>query len=161
MKRSGGCWSCGGDHFKHDCKIWRQTIAGKAWLASAEGKAKLAEEGKGKAHAVKTLRDSDSESEASTYPPSDARVKSSPQWYLDSCASVHITPCRDQFITKLSPSRLLVEIADGSEVRSKGKGDVRISYISHEGRAQVNNNTRGTLCPRSRYQPTVSRYTRR
>ena len=85
---------------------------------------------------MKTLRDSDSESEASTYPPSDARVKSSPQWYLDSCASVHITPRRDQFITKLSPSRLLVEIADGSEVRSKGKGDVRVSYISHEGRVK-------------------------
>ena len=136
LKKSGGCWSCGGAHFKHDCTVWRQTIAGRAWLASAEGKARLAQEGRGKAHAVKNLRDSDSETEDATYLPSNARVKSAPQWYLDSCASVHITPCRDQFITKLSPSRLLVEIADGSEVRSKGKGDVRVSYVSQEGRVK-------------------------
>ena len=63
-------------------------------------------------------------------------MKSPPQWYLDSCASVHITPCREQFITTLSPSRLRVEIADGSEVQSKGKGDVRIFYVSQEGRAR-------------------------
>ena len=95
LSKSRGCWSCGGDHFRHDCKVWRQTKAGKAWLASAEGKAKSAQEGKGKAHAVKTLKDSDSESEDSTYLPSHPKVKSTPQWYLDSCASVHITPCRD------------------------------------------------------------------
>jgi hypothetical protein len=63
-------------------------------------------------------------------------VKAPPQWYLDSCASVHITPCREQFISTLLPSRLRVEIADGSEVQSKGKGDVRIVYVSQNGRAR-------------------------
>ena len=136
LKKAGGCWSCGGMHFKHDCAIWRQTKAGKTWLASADGKAKLAQGGKRKAHAAKTLESSDSESEKSTYQPSNTKVNAPPQWYLDSCASVHITPCREQFISTLLPSRLRVEIADGSEVQSKGKGDVKIVYVSQNGRAR-------------------------
>ena len=79
LKKSGGCWSYGGDHFKHDCGVWRQTKAGKAWLASIERKAELAQEGIRKSHAVKTLKDSDSESEESIYLPSSTRVKSTPQ----------------------------------------------------------------------------------
>src|ERR1700710_553683 len=134
LKKAGGCWSCGGMHFKHECTVWRQTKAGKTWLASAEGKAKLTLEGNGKAHAIKVLEASDSGSEKSTYLCSNAKVKAPPQWYFDSCASVHITPCRGQFVSALSPSRLRVEIVDGSEVQSKGKGDVRISYVSQEGR---------------------------
>lgn len=136
LKQAGGCWSCGGMHFKRDCVVWRQTKAGKAWLASAEGKAKAALESKEKAHAAKVLKASDSESEKSTCLLSNAKVTAPPQWYLDSCASVHITPCREQFISTLSPSRLRVEIADGSEVQSKGKGDVRIFYVSQEGRTR-------------------------
>lgn len=132
LKKAGGCWSCGGMHFKHDCVVWRQTKAGKAWLGSAEGKAKAALESKETAHAAKAVECSDSESEKSICLLSKAKVTAPPQWYLDSCASVHITPCREQFISTLSPSRLLIEIANGSEVQSKGKGDVRISYVSKE-----------------------------
>ena len=133
LKDTEGCWTCGGKHFKLECPVWRQTKAGKAWLSSAAGKAKLAKENKGKAHAVQVPEDS-SESEESTYLLSNAKVKASPQWYLDSCASVHLTPCKESFISMLSPSGLRVEIADGSEVRSKGKGDVRIFYVSQEGK---------------------------
>ena len=147
LKKAGGCWSCGGMHFKHDCVVWRQTKAGKAWLASAEGKAKAALESKEKAHTAKVLEASDSESEKSTCLLSNAKVTAPPQWYLDSCASVHITPCREQFISTLSPSRLRVEIADGSEVQSKGKGDVRIFYVSQEGR------TRSTIVRGVHYVP--------
>ena len=109
-------------HFKHDCVVWRQTKAGKAWLASAEGQAKAALESKETARAAKALEASDSESEKSICLLSKAKVTGPPQWYLDSCASVHITPCREQFISALSPSRLSVEIADGSEVQSKERG---------------------------------------
>ena len=42
LKQARGCQSYGGVHFKHDYVIWRQTKAGKTWLASAKGKAKLA-----------------------------------------------------------------------------------------------------------------------
>jgi hypothetical protein len=147
LKKAGGCWSCGGMHFKHDCVVWRQTKAGKAWLASAEGKAKAALESKETARAAKALEASDSESEKSTCLLSKAKVTVPPQWYLDSCASVHITPCREQFISALSPSRLRVEIADGSEVQSKGKGDVRISYVSQEG------GTRSTIVRGVHYVP--------
>ena len=147
LKKAGGCWSCGGMHFKHDCVVWRQTKAGKAWLASAEGKAKAALESKETARAAKALEASDSESEKSTCLLSNAKVTAPPQWYLDSCASVHITPCEEQFISTLSPSRLLIEIADGSEVQSKGKGDVRISYVSQEGR------TRSTIVRGVHYVP--------
>ena len=147
LKKAGGCWSCGGMHFKHDCVVWRQTKAGKAWLASAEGKAKAALESKETARAAKCPEASDSEPEKSTCLLSKAKVTAPPQWYLDSCASVHITPCREQFISALSPSRLSVEIADGSEVQSKGKGDVRIFYVSREGR------TRSTIVRGVHYVP--------
>jgi hypothetical protein len=136
-KGTEGCWTCGGKHFKLECPIWRQTKAGKSWLSSAAGKAKPAGENKGgekgKANATQALEDS-SEFEESTYPPSSAKVKASPQWYLDSGASVHLTPCRELFISTLSPSGLRIETADGSEIRSKGKGDVRIFYVSQEGK---------------------------
>ncbi|KAF5121052.1 hypothetical protein E5D57_001742 [Metarhizium anisopliae] len=136
LKEAGGCWCCGGMHFKHDCAIWRQTKAGKAWLASEKGKARVSLEGKENANATRELDDSGSESEKSAYLLPNAKVTAPPQWYLDSCASVHITPRRDQFISKLSPVKTRVEIADGSEVRSRGKGDVRIFYISQKGRAR-------------------------
>ncbi|KID93786.1 copia-like retrotransposable element, partial [Metarhizium majus ARSEF 297] len=136
LKEAGGCWCCGGMHLKHDCAIWRQTKAGKAWLASEKGKARVSLEGKEKANATRKLDDSGSESEKSAYLPPNAKVTAPPQWYLDSCASVHITPRRDQFISALSPVKTRVEIADGSEVRSRGKGDVRIFYISQKGRAR-------------------------
>lgn len=126
LKEAGGCWCCGGMHFKHDCAIWRQTKAGKAWLASE----------KEKANATRKLEDSGSESEKFAYLLPNTKVTAPPQWYLDSCASVHITPRKDQFISKLSPVKTCVEIADGSEVRSRGKGDVRIFYVSQKGRAR-------------------------
>ena len=103
-------------HFKHECPVWRQTKAGKAWLASPVGEAKAALESKGRARAAKALRASDSEFEKSTCLLANAKVAAPPQWYLDSCTSVHITPCRERFISALSPSRLSIEIADGSEV---------------------------------------------
>jgi hypothetical protein len=123
-------------HFKHDCAIWHQTKAGKAWLASGKGKARVAPECKEKANATRMLEDSGSESEKSAYLLPNTKVTTSPQWYLDSCASVHITPRKDQFISKLSPAKTRVEIADGSEVRSRGKGDVRIFYFSQKGKAR-------------------------
>ena len=136
LKEAGGCWCCGGLHFKHDCAVWRQTKAGKAWLASAKAKARVAPENKEKVNAARTLEDGGSESDKSTYLPPRTRVITPPQWYLDSCASVHITPRKDQFISRLSPSKTCVEIADGSEVRSRGKGDVRIFYVSQTGKAR-------------------------
>jgi hypothetical protein len=123
-------------HFKHDCAIWHQTKAGKTWLASEKGNTKVAPEGKEKANAIRMLEDSGSESEKSAYLPPNAKVTAPPQWYLDSCASVHITPRKDQFISKLSPVKTCVEIADGSVVHSRGKGDVRIFYVSQKGRAR-------------------------
>ena len=110
---------CGGMHFKHECPVWRQTKAGKAGnalSASPEGEAKAALESKERAHTAKALRASDSEFEKSTCLLANAKVAAPPQWYLDSCTSVHITPCRERFISALSPSRLSIEIADGSEV---------------------------------------------
>jgi hypothetical protein len=68
---------------------------------------------------------------------SDTKVTAPPQWYLDSCASVHITPRKDQFISKLSTAKTSIEIADGSEVHSRGKGDVRVFYISQDGKAKT------------------------
>ncbi|KJZ78398.1 hypothetical protein HIM_02436 [Hirsutella minnesotensis 3608] len=136
LKKAGGCWSCGGMHFKHDCAIWHQTKAGKTWLASEKAKAREAMDSKENANAVRILEDSGSESERSTYLLPNTKVTAPPQWYLDSCASVHITPREDQFISKLSPTKTSVEIADGSEVRSRGKGDVRIFYVSQKGRAR-------------------------
>jgi hypothetical protein len=56
-------------------------------------------------------------------------------------------PSLGQFVSALSPSRLRVEIADGSEVQSKGKGDVRIACVSQEGR------TRSTIVRGVHYIP--------
>ncbi|OAQ57661.1 copia-like retrotransposable element [Pochonia chlamydosporia 170] len=47
LKEAGGCWCCGGMHFKHDCAVWHQTKAGKTWLASEKAKAKVAPEKQG------------------------------------------------------------------------------------------------------------------
>jgi gag-polypeptide of LTR copia-type len=67
LKQAAGCWCCGGMHFKHDCAIWHQTKAGKTWLASEKGKAKVALESKEKINEARILEDSGSESENSSY----------------------------------------------------------------------------------------------
>jgi hypothetical protein len=98
-------------------------------MASAEGKEALSKE---KANAAKALEDS--ESESSDYPRANtARVKD-PQWYLDSCALIHLTARKDQFITKIQPVNTSMEIADSSTVGSKGKGNVKIAYVSQNGK---------------------------
>ena len=65
-------------HFEHDCAIWRQTKAGKAWLASEKGKARVSLEGKEKANATRKLDDSGSESEKSAHLLPNAKVTAPP-----------------------------------------------------------------------------------
>ena len=50
-----------------------------------------------------------------------------PQWYLDTCASTHISNRKDQFIGKLRPSSTKILVAKSEvSVIAKGVGDVRI-----------------------------------
>ena len=51
LKKSGGCWFCGGAHFKHDCTVWRQTKQERlgwprlkekqSWLRKAESRVEI------------------------------------------------------------------------------------------------------------------------
>ncbi|CZR68295.1 uncharacterized protein PAC_18194 [Phialocephala subalpina] len=107
LKATGGCYTCRGKHYKTECSVWRQTTKGRACMASTEGKEALSKE---KENAVKALKDS--ESESSDYPRTNTA----------------------RFITKLHPANTSVEIADGSAVRSKGKCNIKIAYISQNGK---------------------------
>jgi hypothetical protein len=101
----GGCYTCGGPHFKTDSDVWRKTKEGQAWLATDVGKVATAREQHASSEQANGARvmaeDTDSESEMSTYRVSPATVnyacKANPGWYLDSCASCHITGQRDLF----------------------------------------------------------------
>lgn len=53
-----------------------------------------------------------------------------PQWYLDTCASTHISNCKDQFIRELKPSSAKISVAKSKvSVTAKGIGDVRIFWL--------------------------------
>ena len=107
----------------------------------------MAPESKEKTNAARILEDGGSESEESTYLLPDTKVTAPPQWYLDSCASVHITPRKDQFISKLSPIKTCIEIADGTEVRSReGRCEDLLRLTGRK--SKVDNSTWGALYPR-------------
>jgi hypothetical protein len=53
-----------------------------------------------------------------------------PQWYLDTCASTHISNRQDQFIRELKPSSARISVAKSKvSVTAKGVGDVRIFWL--------------------------------
>ena len=53
-----------------------------------------------------------------------------PEWYLDSCASTHISNRKDQFIGELKPSSTKISVAKSKvSVIAKGEGDVRIFWL--------------------------------
>jgi hypothetical protein len=144
----GGCYTCGGPHWKKQCVVWHKTGEGRKWLLSDEGKyylmgQKLKEQKNSKksntreedANMARFQELSDSESEfASAYSkfPEAAMMSkiAMPQWYLDTCASTHISNRKDQFIGELKSSNVKISVAKtNASVTAKGIGDVRICWL--------------------------------
>ncbi|KAI6250769.1 hypothetical protein HI914_00215 [Erysiphe necator] len=56
-----------------------------------------------------------------------------PHWYLDTCASKHITPNLDVFIAgSLKLHKVLIKCADNNFLVSEGIGDVKIEWKDDE-----------------------------
>ncbi|RKF84344.1 hypothetical protein GcM1_109001, partial [Golovinomyces cichoracearum] len=90
-------------HIQNDCPDYLKTEPGKRWLKSDAGLAWTA-------FAVPELTK-----------PHD--------WYLDTCASRHITPNRDFFIPgSLKPHKTSIKCANKSLISSRGIGDVNIVW---------------------------------
>jgi hypothetical protein len=145
---NGGCYTCGGPHWKKQCPEWHKTDEGRKWLLSDEGKyhliglklkaqrmSKKSETAEDDAKMIRFQELSDSESGYSsacsnsshTVMMSKATV---PQWYLDTCASTHISNRKDQFIGELQPSSVRISVAKSKVlVAAKGVGDVRIFWL--------------------------------
>jgi len=125
----GGCYTCGGPHWEKQCAQWHKTEEGRKWLLSDEGKYHLmgqklkaqriskkneTKEENSKMARFQELSDSESEypSACSESPEAVMISKTTvPQWYLDTCASTHISNRKDQFIGELKPSSTKISVA--------------------------------------------------
>ena len=144
----GGCYTCGGPHWKKQCAEWHKTEEGRKWLLSDEGKYHLmgqklkaqrisknneTKEENSKMARVQELSDSESgyPSVCSETPEAVMISKTTlPQWYLDTCASAHISNRKDQFISELKPSTTKISVAkSNASVTAEGVGDVRIFWL--------------------------------
>ncbi|RKF60386.1 hypothetical protein OnM2_051074, partial [Erysiphe neolycopersici] len=61
------------------------------------------------------------------------QVIKNPEWYLDTCASKHITPNLDAFIVgSLKPHKVSIKCADNNFLVSEGIGNVKIEWEADE-----------------------------
>ena len=141
IRQKKNCWVCNGDHFKSRCPKWLSTLKGKEFKTSGLKWYEWQEIKKNKreqAHAtgpivrcpqVVKYSDSESESERSTYLcASSPSLTSKRIWGLDIIRSCHLTPFKDVFIGENLPSRVPIEVDNGTIVYSVGRADVRIYW---------------------------------
>ena len=72
--------------------------------------------------------DSDTESEISTYICAATSSSLNGAWGLDSMCSCYLTPYKNLFISRIVPTKIPIEVANGTTIYSKGSGDVRIQW---------------------------------
>jgi hypothetical protein len=144
----GGCYTCGGPHWKKQCTEWHKSEEGRKWLLSDEGKyhlmgqklkaQRISERNETKDENSKMARFQELSDSESGYPSAYSKSPESlmilkttmPQWYLDTCASTHISNRKDQFIGELKPSSTKISVAKSEvSIIAKGVGDVRIFWL--------------------------------
>lgn len=137
------CWVCQGNHVKSSCPKWLATQEGSDFKKSGLKwhQWRVSKNNSQGANAVNLKNevvdcnpvssfDNDSEFEKSTYLCAAANSDPKLNWGLDTMCSCHLTPRKDAFVGKIMPTRVAIEVADGTTIYSEGKGDVRIFWKS-------------------------------
>ncbi|KAI0993527.1 hypothetical protein K3495_g14657, partial [Podosphaera aphanis] len=101
---------------------------------------------------IVSYSDSETESERSTYLCASVSKLSNKSWGLDSMCSCHLTPFKDAFISNIIPIRVPIEVANGTIIYARGKGDVRI----HWKKSTFSRHTRSTILRDVLYVPDAS-----
>ncbi|KAI0994484.1 hypothetical protein K3495_g13698 [Podosphaera aphanis] len=134
-------------HIQNDCPDYLKTEPGKRWLKSDAGIAANTSSIAAKSSddddeydvlnmvkQVKLENIYETDDSAYSYVPRETvyaihKVISCPNWYLDTCASRHITPNRDLFKSgSLKPYRISIKCADNKFIVFGGIGDVELIW---------------------------------